>query len=145
MVGMYPGVPLKATKRDAASAFRLLRLHPSLSLVMVTEFPAAHVSMGYDLICFYLVMPFGWNGATAHFARFGDAVTLAHCRCGLSGPSVTLMRHAFRSVLYVDDGIFIELDIPERLNASTACWEFLTRGLLGKDAINRHKLIEEGQ
>ena len=31
-----PGMPVALTKRDIAAAFRLLRLHPALCLVMVT-------------------------------------------------------------------------------------------------------------
>ena len=49
----YPGLDLKLTKRDVASAFRLLRLHPALSLVMVTEFPANHVLLDDDLVCVF--------------------------------------------------------------------------------------------
>ena len=52
LVNLYRGLPLKATKRNVASAFRLLRLHPALSLVMVTEFPADHVHLANDLVCF---------------------------------------------------------------------------------------------
>ena len=144
LVRMYHGLPLKVDKRDAASAFRLLRLHHALALVVVTEFPASHVHMEHDLACFYLVMPFGWNGSPAHFARFGDAVTRAHNKCGLGRLSHTLMRHARRSVLYVDDGIFIEVNMRERLSGTTACWGHLTKGVLGADATNLDKLDEEG-
>ena len=74
LVGMYPGLSLRVTIRDVASAFRLLRLHPALSLVMVTESPADNAHLTSDLVFCYLVMPFGWTGSPAHFARFGDAV-----------------------------------------------------------------------
>ena len=140
----YPGINLRMTKRDVASAFRLLRLHPALSLVMVTEFPAVHVAMSDDLVCVYLAIPFGWNGAPAHFARFGDAVTRAHRRCGPVSCITTLMKHAYVSFLYVDDGIFVEVNVPERLLATTLCWERLVKGVLGKNAINTDKLEEEG-
>ena len=79
LVNMYPGLPLKVTKRDVASALRLLRLHPSLSLVMVTDFTAGHVHLQADLVCFYLSMPFGWNGAPSHFSFFGDEFPHGSC------------------------------------------------------------------
>ena len=46
--------------------------------------------------------------------------------------------------MYVDDGIFIELSIPERLAATTERWEYIARGLLGQDALNAGKLKTEG-
>ena len=59
LVWKYPGLSLRMTKRALASAFRLLRFRPSLEMVMVTEFPADHVCLEMDLVCFYLVMSFG--------------------------------------------------------------------------------------
>ena len=140
---MYPGLKLKMTKRDVASAFRLLRLHPALAFVVIAEFPADHLLMNDDLVCVYLAMPFGWNGDPAHFARFGDAATRAHRRCGPLWATSTLMRHAFHSFMYVEDGIFVEVDVPERLSSTTRCWGYLAKGILGKNAINEEKLEEE--
>ena len=77
LAGMYPGFPLRVAKRDVASAFRLLRPHPALALAIVAGFPASHVNMDHDLVRFYLVIPFGWDVAPSHFARFGDAITRA--------------------------------------------------------------------
>ena len=124
---MYPGLSLRVTKRDAASAIRWRRLHPALSLVMVAEFPSDHVHLKSNLAFFYLALPFGWNGSPSHFARFGDSVTSDHRRCGLSAPN-TLMRHSFRPVLYADGGIFVEINSAERLRATTQCWERLMNG-----------------
>ena len=88
-------------------------------------------------------MPFGWNGDPAHFAYFGDAITKAHVQCGLAR-ALTPMKHAFRSVMYAGDGIFAEVAAPERMAASTQCWEHLAKGILGRDAINEEKLGTEG-
>ena len=143
LVHTYPGMQLKVTKRDVDAAFRILRLHPALALAMVTEFPANHIGLATDIVCFYLAIPFGWSGSPSHFAFFGDTITYAHLQCGV-GSSATLMRHAFRSALYVDGGIFVELNIPERLSATAHCWEWLTRGMLGRAAINVDKLSEAG-
>lgn len=75
LVRKHPGIQIVMTKRDIASALRPLREHPSLAQVMVAGIPGARVGLGPDIIIFYLVAPFGWNGPPAHFAQFGDAVT----------------------------------------------------------------------
>ena len=62
-------VPIQMTKRDIASDCRLLRLRPSLSLLMCAELPGVRFNVEFDLVLFYLVMPFGRNGAPAT-ARF---------------------------------------------------------------------------
>ena len=54
------------------------------------------------------------------------------------------MRHASKSALYVDDGIFVEVNVPGRLRATPQCWEYLVSGVLGLGAINTDKLGEEG-
>ena len=141
--GMYPGVELVATKLDVAAAFRLLRLRPALSLLMATEFPANHIPLPHDLVCIYLVTPFGWNGSPANFARSGDEIASAHLQSGLSR-SARHLDHAFRSVMYVDDGSFIELHIPIRLTKTTSFWELPTRGILGDHSLNEDKLSIDG-
>ena len=142
LVHTCPGFPLKVTKRDAAPSFRLLRLRPDLSLVLVTEFPSDHVHLE-DLVCFYLAMPYDWNGSPAHFAFFGDAITTSHVQHGLCNPA-TLLLHLFRSVLNADGGIFAESNVPGRLFDATHCWGGMTRGILGMEGINADKLDEEG-
>ena len=56
-----PATPIALTKRDIAAAFRLLRLRPSLCLVMLTELHGKFpwVSGGADVVLIYLAMPFG--------------------------------------------------------------------------------------
>ena len=110
---------------------------------MVTESPADHVRRTSDLVRFCLFTPFGWGGSPSHFARFGDSVTISHRRFGLSIRN-TLLQHSLRPALYVDDGILVEVDIAGRLQVTTQCWERLTIGILGTEALNEDKLIEEG-
>ena len=141
--GLYPGLQLKATKREIASAFRLLRRHPASSLLMAAEFPANHVSFPRDLICIYLVMPFGRNGSPANFARFGDAITLDHQQCGLRKCD-RHQHHSFYSRMYLGDWVFREINFDRRLASTTTCWEFFARGILGLDAINNEKSAQEG-
>ena len=141
--GLFPELPLYDTMRDIASAFRLLRLHPSMTLRMVTEFPASRFEMDHDLICFYLVMPFGRYGSASHFALFGDAITLAHHQHGI--PRSGRLGHAFTSRMHADDGISIEIATPKRSAHTIECWERPARGIIGTSAINEDKLQVEGQ
>ena len=119
LMGTYTGLPLKVTKRDVASAFRLLRLRHALSLVMVTEFPATQLHLDYDMACLYLVMAIGRNGSPARLGRCGDAITPARMKCGVIPPAATIMIRSVRSLLYVGDGIFVEANVPGRLFATT--------------------------
>ena len=142
---LNPNTPIALAKRDIAAAFRLLRLHHALSLVMATELPGRFFGIegGSDLVLIYLAMPFGWNGSPAHFAAFGDALTVIHHNFGISDPS-WFGSHPFHSRLYVGDGIFAEVLRIQRMNACTGSWERIAKGLLGPTAINLDKLGEEG-
>lgn len=51
---------------------------------------------------------------------------------------------AFATLLYVDDGIFIELRRNYRMEACTFQWDQFAYGLIGKTAINMDKLGAEG-
>ena len=55
-----------------------------------------------------------------------------------------MMRRTFWSVLYLGDGIFVEINIAERLHATTQCWERLTKGIMCLEAPNGDKLNEAG-
>lgn len=138
LAGNYPCSLMKVGKRDFDSAFRLIRLRRALSLVTVAEFPASHLQLDADLV--------SSDGADRHpqFARFGDAVTIAHVKCGLRPPTA-LMLHSFCSVLYVDDGIFVEANAPGILFATTQRWRHLAKGLMGLDSINKDKMGKEGE
>ena len=112
---------------------------------MATELTGRFFKMQHsDVVLFYLAMPFGWDGSPAHFAVFGDAITAAHCARGVVGEP-HMSQFPFLSRMCADDGIFFEIDQSVRLKASTSAWEFFTRGLLGREAINAEKLNEEGQ
>ena len=138
-----PGVTLKSNQTRCRISLATVAVTPSLSLIMVTEFHSDHVHIRAYFGCFYLAMPFGWNGAPSHCAFFGDAIAMAHVQCGLNRAS-TLMRHSFRSVLYVDGVVFADVNVPERLFAATQRWGHLAKCVLGAEAINRDKLDEEG-
>ena len=109
----FPCFQIEMAKRDIASAFRLLRLHPAPSLLMCTEFPGWVLGREYDLVLFYLAMPFGWNGSPANFAIFGDAVPHIHSQFGMGRPDWFASLDVL-SKLYVVDGLLFDLEISMR-------------------------------
>ena len=141
---LFPGWDIQMAKRDIASAFRLIRLHPSLSLLMCAELPGVSLGHSHDAILLYMVMPFGWNGAPANFAIMGDAISRIHARFGMGRPDWFLPFPSL-SKLYVDDGLLFEARGAIRQRAHVLTWETITIGLLGRQAINLDKLEEEGR
>ena len=140
----YPDTNIMLTKRDTKSAFRPIRMHPQMSKVMVTEFPGEIFGMHEDILCFYGVLPFGWGGSPGHFCRFSDAITLLHSLCGPARP-LWNTAFAYKSHMYIDDGLFIEIDVGDRTQQSTEAWERIAKDLLSNDAINEEKNEIEGQ
>ena len=139
----FPQTNVLLAKRDIKSALRLIRLRPQLSRVMVTEFSGHHFGLEDDILMFYGVLPFGWGSSPGHFCRFIDAIARLH---QLHGPSNPLwnMPCAFRSKMYIGDGLFVELEIGDRKDQSARSWEELARGVLSKEAVNEEKNRLEG-
>ena len=140
---LLPGFEIEVAKRDIASAFRLLRLHPALALVMCTELPGCELGRARDVVVFYLVMPFGRSGSPANFAVFGDSISLIHALFGMGRPD-WFLSIPFLSRLYVEDGLLFDIKNAIRQLANTTTREAATVGMLGEDAINQNKLDEEG-
>ena len=137
-------LPVMLAKRDIKSAFRLIRLHPLMAKVMGTEMRGHHFGLSGDVVVFYGVLPFGWGSSPSRFVRFSDALTKLHQLTGPADPSWNLP-FAFRSSMFIDGGLFIELRIGDRRRRSVLEWEGLARGLLSQDAINTDKEREEGE
>ena len=47
--------------------------------------------------------------------------------------------------MYIDDGLFVELEIGDRRDQSTGKWEEIAQGLLSKYALNEEENKLEGQ
>ena len=117
----WHGSPASLNKRDVASAFRLLKLRPTLSLRMVSELPGKFFGSKHDVVMFYRPMPFGWNGSPSFLAVFAGAITRIHRTSGTGRP-LWNFGHAFTPCLYVDEGIFIELPIARRQEGTIRRW-----------------------
>ena len=61
----FPQTNAVLVKRDTETAPMLIRVHPKLLRVMVTEFAAHHFGIEEDIPMFYGVLPFGWGVARA--------------------------------------------------------------------------------
>ena len=143
MTVSFPGIPVEMKKRGIPSAFRLLRIHPALSLVMRTGIPGKHFGVELDIALVDLLMPFGRNGAPSHFAIFGDAVSAIHSHRGMESPGWFPPPH-FLSKLYVEECLFSDLKNRRRQPFNTTDWESIARGMMGRNAINADKIEEEG-
>ena len=139
----YPQTQISLAKRDIKSAFVLLRLHPQLSKVMATEFPGGLFGLDEDIILFYGVLPFGWGASTGHFCRFSDAIAQLH---QLHGPSWPMWNapYAYRSQMYIDGGLFIELNIGDRKTQTADSRGRIAKATLPSEAINEEKNELEG-
>ena len=132
--GEFPGMEVVGTKRDIDSAFTRIRLHPDSVRMFPTEFSLGPV-ISDNFIFFYLVLPFGFTGSPVIFGRVMKAVEWFHHQRGPNNP-VQNGSMRFRSVIYVDDGMFLEPNIGLRPQQSVACWEKGARLFLGDTAIS---------
>ena len=143
--GKIPNISRDARKeRDIKSAFRLVRLHPRMAKVMGAEMRGRHFGMSGDIVVMFGVLPFGWGSPPIRFVRLSDALTKLHQLSGPADPAWNVP-FAFRSSMFIDDGLFVELRIGDRRRRSVAEWEHLARGMLSQAAINEEKASDEGE
>ena len=126
-------IDIKMEKRGIDSAFPPLRWRPALSLLMCAEIPGCFFAISRDLALLYLAMPFGWNGAPANFAIFGDAITRIHAKFGTGRPDWFLSMPSL-SKLYDDDGLLCEMRNAIRRRTNALPREYITLGLLWQSA-----------
>ena len=130
----FPVIQIEMDKRDIASAFRPMRLLPSLSPVRRTEIPGAHFQHSEDLVLFNL----------ANFAIFGDAISTIHSRFGMNNPdwrtSLSIL-----SRLYVDDDMMFGIKNIIRQKANSDACEWIREGLQDSPPINDEKLELSGK
>ena len=125
MAASLPGFDIAMVKRDIASAFRLLRLHHALSLLMCTELAGCFLGHSHYLVSLNLIMPFGWNGSPAYFAILGDAIARTRAQFGMGRPDWFLSIH-FLPKLYVGDGLLFDIRNAIRQQANAIMWESIT-------------------
>ena len=115
-----------------------------MSKVMGAEMRGRHFGLIDDIVLFYGVLPFGWGSSPRRFVRFSDALTKLHQLSGPSDPAWNLPR-AFRSIMFIADGLFIEVMIGDRRRRSVELWGELAKGLFPQDAIDKEKEEDDGE
>ena len=87
----WSGLLSRCTKRDIDSAFKRIRVHTDMSLILCAEFrerffTAARTGEEKEteesIIFLYLVLPFGWRASPGYFSLVGNAITRAHAEFG---------------------------------------------------------------
>ena len=101
---------------------------------MCAELHGNHINFPTDLSFCYLALPFGWNGAPANFAIFGEAVSAIHPHCGTTSPH-WYRPFPFLSRSYVGDGMFFGPKIRPRQESNTSARERIEKGLKGETSI----------
>ena len=134
-------------KRDIDAAFKRVKLHPDMCVIVCTEFAENLLGIDDDeeatVIFLYLTLSFGWRASPSYFSQVGEGITVAHSEYAYSDRNRDGADPS-SSKLFVDDAIFIEPDLGCREELVISCWEYVCRSLLGKTAINDGKLDLEG-
>ena len=111
---------------------------------MFTELVGQELGVSDDCICFYLAIPFGWNGAPGMFALAGD-----YAKAVISGyRSKTPQWESdmpFSVEIFVGDIMIIEPCIGRRPEMVASREEWVVNQSLGFNAISSTKKDIEGQ
>ena len=138
-----PGIKVVGTKRDIDAAFTRCRLHPDSCTLFGTEFEVDK-DRGDSVVFFYLVLPFGFTGSPGIFGRLMQAVQSFHRLHRPVNPQWNGVE-GLSAEVYIDDGMFIELEMGQRPRISVEVWEKGVRLFLGPTGISQKKLEIEGQ
>ena len=139
----FPGIDVVGAKRDIDAAFTRVRVHPDSARMFATEFCLGPRKED-NLIFMYIVSPFGFTGSPGIFGRVTMGVGWLHQQTGPMNP-IRDGAWRFRSLIFVDGGMFLEPNIGTRPAQSVACFEHGARLLLGDSAISEKKLKLEGE
>ena len=136
----FPGVHRKTTKRDANEAFKRVATHPDCAAILRTEFPGSELGPPYDVIFFWLALPFGWSASPGYFQTCARLITKLHCAYRPLSPSAG--NFPFVSHMFVDDDMLIEVVFPDRLEQSANAWEHSCDMVLGTGSVSMKMKIE---
>ena len=96
-----------------------------------------------SIVFFYLVLPFGFAGSPGIFVRVMEGVQYFHQMHDISHPHLN-GHEPLSGLIFVDDGMFMELVIGNRPQISVSTWELGVRLFLGRTGISEKKLRIEG-
>ena len=136
----WPNVKVVCCKRDIDAAFKRVRTHPDMCVLLCTEFSGEFFDVAGNIFFLYLTLPFGWRGIPAYFSCVVRGVSVAQKNFAPAnklrdGPQDMC------SLLFAGDAIFVEPRAGRSPGECVACWESIRRELLGGDALNADKLM----
>ena len=135
-------MPIRGTKRDIDAAFTRCRLHPDSAVMFGTEFQLSGDTMDV-VIFFYLVLPFGFTGSPGIFGRLMQGVQTYH-RSYTPSNSLWGDSKPLHAEVFVDDGMFLEAQVGQRMEIATQVWGTGSDLILGDGSISKKKLGTEG-
>ena len=143
----WPHVTIMCNKRDIDAAFKRVKVHPDMSVILCAEFSATKLGIEDDdasVLFLYLTLPFGWRASPAYFSQVGEGITLAH-RAFISHDPKRDGADYFSSLLFAGEAIFIEPVTGKRREMVISCWGHICRRILGETAIIEEKVELEGE
>ena len=138
----FPGIPRRVTKRDVNDAFKRVATHPECVSILCTEFPGGELGLDFDLIFFWVALPFGWSASPGYFRNCARLITLLHCLHKPVSPLTGLL--SFASHMFVGDAMLIDVDLPGRLEQSARVWEHCCEMVLDFESVSDKKKEVEG-
>ena len=139
----FPHIPILLAKKDVSDAFKWLWIQSEDGPLFGADLPGSELGLSEGVTAVYTAMTFGWTGAPGSFMGFAWGVKLFH---GSHAPTQPLWHDStsFRSLMLMDDAVVIEPALGFRPWQSLRTAEAAARKMLGPDAINAEKDLEEG-
>ena len=74
----WPNVGVVWCKSDIDDAFKIMRTHPDMCVLLCAEFSGRFSEIAGNKSLLYLTLPFDWRGSPSYFPCAGRGVTLTH-------------------------------------------------------------------
>ena len=141
---MFPGLEILLSKYDVNAAFKLVPLAEHIVGLFAASIPrwAADVGEKGELYVVLLVLSFGSSISPGYFDYFSKAISHAQRHFSPSTPE-TDGTPGFSNEMLVDDAVLVEVAMGDRTREAAACCRWAMRMLLGWDAVNEVKGLEE--
>ncbi|CAE7698391.1 unnamed protein product [Symbiodinium sp. CCMP2592] len=139
----FPHIPIYLAKKDVSDAFKWLWIQSEDGPLFGADLPGTELGLPEGVTAVYTAMTFGWTGAPGSFMGFAWGVKLLHSS---HTPTQPLWHDttAFKSLMLMDDAVVIEPALGLRPWQSLRTAEAAARKILGPEAINPEKDLEEG-
>ena len=122
----YPGISVRIAKRDISGAFKRVPLHPDCSRVFVRSFDSVDLGTRFKCCIGFLALPYGFLASPSYFAMTTAPIQCIHQSFK---PDDCARQDADRysAFLYIDDSIFVEVNLGRRDDDCIALWEEISK------------------